>query len=186
MACTTTNGRNLVTSPMIKDDTFQEDELELETVTDESTDEDIFSDEDESHEDDTNDIVKQKDAQIAKLKAILARKTRKLESSSRPITQTNQVPDELFKEEVTLLAQGYSKDLLEQAKVYANGAKTSLSDALSSPALVALKQKEDATKKRQAASTGASKSPPAYVEQKFSTGMSQEDHKKAWAERMGQ
>lgn len=167
---------------------YQEEELELETLDTEDTSDNIFDEleEEQPVAGGKTEREKQLEAELAKYKAILARKNKKLETAQtqQPLATPNTTPDNLFKEELTLLAQGYSPELLQTAKVFATGSGSNLTEALNSPALIALKQKEDANKKRQLASMGTSKGSAAHVEQKFSSGMNRDEHKKAFQERL--
>jgi len=124
-------------------------------------------------------------AEALKYKAIADRKEKQIEKQ-KDVKKPN---NELTRDEIVLIAKGYSDEDLNilkkiQAGSKAMGQEVSISDAMTDPMFVAFKEKQDATKKAEQAQLGASGSSGNYVDQKFTPGQTKEDHKKLWEEEM--
>lgn len=109
------------------------------------------------------------------------------ETDSEPIikkqinnTETTDKPD-MFKEEVKLLAKGYSEEAVEYLKILSKGAGVSLKEAEENPLFEAFQEKQEAERKAKKAQLGASRGAATRKVVDMSK-LSPEDHQKAWME----
>lgn len=163
----------------------QEDETveETEETTEETTTDE--TEEDESQEDSeptAEQLLKAKDAEIAKLRRILKKKggaqqTKPTEQSQTP-TSTDTV------EETVLKAQGMAPELLNELKVIAKMRKVNLIDAQNDKLFKAVKAEYEKNEKIKKSSLGASQGSGQRQAKKSITtpGLSRDEHRELWEE----
>ena len=125
-------------------------------------------------------------AEALKWKAIAGRKAKQAakpeETKPEPITNNS-----LTREEVILLAKGMDEEAMNQLQAISKGKGISLLEAKEDPMFVAYNEQREKNLKAEQAKLGASKGSGAKKgKPDFSTpGLSKEDHKKLWQEKMG-
>jgi len=83
-----------------------------------------------------------------------------------------------------LIAQGYSEEDINNLHLVAKGASVSLKEAKEHPMFLSYLEKQEIEKKAKKAGMGASKG--SAIKKTADIGaMSEEDHKKAWLDKMG-
>jgi len=171
----------------VQDETQESEAVEETTETTEETDTDETGGEEseEGSEPTAEEKLKAKDAEIAKLKRILAKKSgtpapKPQEQSQKQVSKENQY---LTREEGVLLAQGYDDKDLETLKTIANGKGISLLEAKDDELFKAYSDKKKADEKKQKSTLGASKG-SGSVKPKPEP-KTREEHKEMWMERMG-
>jgi hypothetical protein len=141
-----------------------------------------------------NDEAENDDDEVAKLRSenkklveiIKRRKEREANPTQSKPTQTintNQAQP-ITRDEAVLFAQGYSEEDVDYLNVVAKGTGLSMKEAKEHPIFVAYVEKLDKEKKAKRASMGTSKGSPVQKEVSFA-GISAEEHKKIWKEKMG-
>ena len=149
-----------------------QEEAETETTTSEES------------EEETQEEAKTTDweAEAKKLRAILERKSKKVEKKPAPATQSVETV-----EEIVLRTQGMEDDLIEPLKKLAKINGQTLVEAQKDPLFIALKEKREAEKKSQEASMGAARgSAQKSPKISFNTpGITDAQHKELWKKTMG-
>lgn len=103
---------------------------------------------------------------------------------SHPIT--NPTAEPISREELVLVARGYSEEDIALLKDIASLRKVPITQAENDPLYQAHIAKKETEKKSEGARFGASRSSaPVASTAKFTPDMSREDHMKAWREAMG-
>ena len=100
------------------------------------------------------------------------------------LKQNNQTQS-VDSDELRLIAKGLSDEVIDQAKVIAKGKGISLPEALKDPLLIAFQKDLKEQEKREKAKLGANKGSDAGEEKSFKKGMTEEEHKSAWKDRLG-
>lgn len=113
-------------------------------------------------------------ARLKKTEEALKAKEEQLKVSS-PVQSPS-----ISREEVILIAKGYSEQELEVAQGIAKGFGIPLSEAVSHEMFVTYKEKKDRETKSDKAKLGASNSSGSRRDDKVKPDMSAEDHKEAW------
>ena len=97
----------------------------------------------------------------------------------QPTKESNQ--SDYFEEGIELIASGVDKELVKEIKVQAKDKGISLDEARKLPIITSYETQLETQKKSDDASLPASgKSAPAKDESEFKSGMTRDDHKKAW------
>ena len=154
-----------------------------ETIT---TEEEIITPEEETLEIDLSEGEEDVEAlkkQIATLKAQKEHFRKKSEKVG-DVKKLNTSSDNVFtREEAVLVAQGMSLDDLDKLKGIQKGlGLKNLKEAQESDLFVAYSEKKKADKRRESASLGASGGTGKSSEVKAQPNMSEEEHRKLWAE----
>lgn len=163
---------------MFNDETqVQDDTLQEET-----------SEEVEQSTDETAEVEQSVDweAEAKKWKAI-AERTKKKKTEARADLTTPDAPPTESVDERILKSQGMSDQLLKELKRVARFNEVDLITAQNDPMFLAIKNKYEQEERDKAAALGASKGSGAGKSRKdFSTsGLSSEDHKALWKQKMG-
>jgi hypothetical protein len=162
---------NEIVVPQTDTDTTENDELEINL------------DEDYSQED--------VEALRKEVETLKAQKEHWRKKATQPIQKTEQPTTPVLSEEVVevkiLKSQGVSDELITQLKKIAKVNETGLIEAQADPYFVAYKDKLEEELKKAKASLGASRGSGSVKKGKdFSTsGLSDEEHKQLWKDRMG-
>lgn len=153
----------------------EEDETELDT-------EHIENDESENDE----EVTKLRSENKKLIEIIKRRKERETQSHQSAPTQTintnNAQP--ITRDEAVLFAQGYSEEDVDYLNVVAKGTGLPLKEAKEHPIFAAYIEKLDKEKKAKRASLGTSKGSTIQKEVSLA-GISAEEHKNIWKEKMG-
>lgn len=141
-----------------------------------------------------NDEAENDDEEVSKLRSenkklieiIKRRKERETQSHQSAPTQTintNQAQP-ITRDEAVLFAQGYSEEDVDYLNVVAKGTGLSMKEAKEHPIFAAYIEKLDKEKKAKRASLGTSKG--STIQKQVSlAGISTEEHKNIWKEKMG-
>lgn len=151
-------------------------------------------DSEESLEQDFSDESVDEDSEVARLRSenkklveiIKRRKEKDQKSDSlaqKPLT-SNINPQIPSRDEIFLVAQGYSEEDIDQLHAVAKGTGLSLKEAKEHPLFTAYIEKVKADKRAKKASLGASRG-SSTKQPVVTSGMTEEDHKKLWKEKMG-
>lgn len=171
----------------MQNDEYREDEHEEIVEANESSEEgleQLEEEETQNEEEETQDF--NWEAEAKKWRAIAQRNKRKTSEKvevqnkvePKPITR-----DDTFKEEVKLLAKGYSDEEIAYLKVIARGAETTLEEAENNDLFKAYKDKIEADKKAQKAKLGASRG-SAQKQNIDISKMTEEEHAELWKQRI--
>lgn len=107
-------------------------------------------------------------------------------TQQRTASKDKEAAPALSREEGILIAKGFSEDELEQAKKVATLEGIKLTEVPGNELFIAWKTKRDAEIKRQQAQLGASRGARTNVKKTLATpGLSDEDHKELFKERIG-
>lgn len=156
-------------------------DIEQEQQTDETSEGSVQS----SEAGDTN-----WEAEAKKWKAIAIRKAKQAEGNKANAEAPK--PDlkessAVSRDEVVLLARGYDDTAIKRLQAISQANGVSLLEAENDEMFQAWKEKLEAEKKAEKAKLGASKGSPRTEPKKvFGSGMTNEDHKALWREKMGQ
>ena len=159
----------------MKNDELREEELEQIEEEVEDTDE---VDETEGSEEETQKEPDWK-AEALKWRAIANRNKKKVEAPVETTTSSS-----ISREEVVLIAKGYSEEDVEQLNIIAKGSNISTKEAMEHPLFKTYIEKKDADKRAKKAQLGASKG-STFHKPKTLAGLNEKDHKQAWREKMG-
>lgn len=172
------------TNNMADEETIEDLDLDEEVV--ETPEEEVATEEPVESEEDTTDWK----AEALKQKAINARLAKKI---NKPQTEPKEQPDKtneaqyLTREEGILIAQGLDDEAINKLKSISKGEEISLLKARESDLFQAWNDKREADRKAEKAKLGASKGSGSTPTKKtFKPGMTPEEHKAAWKEKMGQ
>lgn len=102
-------------------------------------------------------------------------------SPTQPITNDTKF---LTREEAILVASGFSNEDLDYLNVVAKGTNLGINEAKEHPLFQAYMQRIEAEKKAKRAKLGASKG-SSVTKPVSMAGLTAEDHKKLWAEKLG-
>ncbi len=106
--------------------------------------------------------------------------------STQPLENKQPNTAQLDPDELKLIAKGLSDKEIEQAKVVSKGKGISLMEAIKDDLFITFQEKMKEEEKKENAKLGASKgSGQEEPKSDFRSGMSADEHKKAWKERMG-
>ena len=164
-------------------DVLDIDQLNEETEAEES----LEQDETEEVENESEELDKLRSENKKLVEIIKRRKEKDAQKapSTRPEHNTiNEQPQSLSREEAILVASGYSEDDLNYLNVVAKGTGLGIKEAKEHPIFEAYLQKQEAERKARKARMGASKGSSVNKPVTMS-GMSAEDHRKAWEEKSG-
>lgn len=145
--------------------------------------------EDESSVDNNDELLKLR-SENKKLVEIIKRKNEReaKNASSSPQTQkpinTNSETNIPSRDEIFLVAQGFTEEDIDQLHLVAKGTGLSLKEAKEHPLFTAYADKVKAERRAKKASLGTSRGSASKPVVKLE-GMSAEDHKKYWREKMG-
>ncbi len=162
-----------------------EEEIELLDSQNETDADTEKSDEVVVEELDDTEKLKQTNAKLyARLKK--EQEARKAaEEQLKKSSNTNQVPNQsVSREEIVLIARGYSEEELEIAQGIAKGFGIPLTDAVKHDMFITFKDKKDKESKAEKAKLGASNSSGSRRDESVKPDMSVEDHKAAWKKAM--
>ncbi len=158
------------------DQSIEQDETELDTEHIEN----------EESENDSDEVSKLRSENKKLIEIIKRRKERETNSTQSKPTQTintnNAQP--ITRDEAVLFAQGYSEEDVDYLNVVAKGTGLSIKEAKEHPIFAAYIEKLDKEKKAKKASMGTSKGSPMHKEVSLA-GISAEEHKNIWKEKMG-
>lgn len=129
-------------------------------------------------------------ARALKAEAILKRKQKKEAEPPKPAQEINQpqpTTDAVTPEDLLRTTKGYDDETLAQLKVIAKGKEISLFKAEEDPLFATYLEKKQADEKSAKAKLGASNSSGKTGSKKSFTspGLSPEEHKAMWKEKMG-
>ena len=117
----------------------------------------------------------------AKLYARLKKTEEALKAKEEQLKVSSPVQNpSISREEVVLIAKGYSEEEIEVLKGLAKGFNLPLTKAVEHEAFVSLKEKKEAEDKSEKAKLGASNSSGSRKDYGVKPGMSDEDHKALW------
>lgn len=152
-------------------DTTENDELELELEP----------------EEDVEALKKEIETLKAQKEHWRKKAAQPVEKTEQPKTETTPSITEEVIEVKILKAQGVSDELITQLKKIARVNETSIIEAQSDPYFIAFKEKIEAEAKKEKASLPASRNSGSVRKSKdfTSTGLSEEEHKQLWKDRMG-
>lgn len=162
---------NEIVVPQTDTDTTENDELEINL--------------DEEYSQDEMEALRKE------VETLKAQKEHWRKKATQPIQKTEQPTTPVLSEEVVevkiLKSQGVSDELITQLKKIAKVNETGLIEAQADPYFVAYKDKLEEDQKKAKASLGASRGSGSVKKGKdFSTsGLSDEEHKQLWKDRMG-
>ena len=171
------------------DNTTDDSVLDTDQTTEEvlSTEEGAEHTESGEGNDDSEELSRLR-SENAKLVEIIKRR------KARDATSTQDTPPEkkdinknssqLSRDEAILIAQGFSEEDLEQLNLVAKGAGISLREAKEHPLFTAYADAQETAKKAKKATMGTSKG-SATKKTADIGAMSEEDHKKAWLDKIG-
>ena len=175
-----TENHNDVTS---EENTAQENE-NLENESQETVQQDGDSAENSSDE---------KDAEIAKLRAIAKKRTEQLDKLKQALNNEEEVKEEekpqptgLSRDEAILFAKGLSEEEVEKASKIAEFEGINLTEAVDSDIFTIWKEKKDKEAKSEKAQLGASNGSPKVEKQKDFTSkeLTPEEHKELWKQKI--
>lgn len=159
-------------------------EQEEDTTTEEETEET------EETTEETTEEVKEETVTISKSKLkAMQHKAIAYDAlkKSKPSNEKEIIKDNssLDPDELKLIAKGISDEVIEKAKIVSKGSGISLLEAINDPLVVAYDKQLKEVERKEKASLGASKGSNTYrPEKKFRPGMTEEEHLKAWKEKM--
>lgn len=169
------------------DNTTEYDVLDIDqSIEQEDTELDTEHIETEDSENDIDEVAKLR-SENKKLIEIIKRRKEKEAQGSQSQTiikkQTNNTDtnDSTFKEELKLIAQGYTEEAVEYLKLVSKGAGVSLKEAEENPLFQAFQEKQEAERKAKKAQLGASRGASIKKSVDMSK-MSPEDHQRIWME----
>lgn len=157
----------------------------------------VTSDIDTDQENDTVDTTESSEVDVqailaenTKLKAIIKRRNEKKseeDTETKTVTVQQEKTSGISREEVVLLAKGFSDDEVEMAKKVASVQGVSTLEAVNDPIFLSWKKNNEEEMKKQksqlAASTGSGS---ASKKKSFATaGLSPEEHKEMWKRSRG-
>lgn len=161
-----------------------------QTNNEELLDSDLSLEQDELDEDvDIQSELEKLRSENIKLTEIIKRKKEKeakaneSNNTHKPIN-TNIDSSTPTRDEIFLVAQGYTEEDIDQLHLVARGTGLSLKEAKEHPLFVAYTDKVKAERRAKKASLGASRG-SSTKQPVVMAGMSTEDHKKLWKEKMG-
>jgi hypothetical protein len=160
-----------------------EETSEAEEIID--TDE---TEDDESQEDSeptAEELLKAKDAEIAKLRRILSKKNGKPveRATEAPQKQVSKEPQYLTRDEGILLAQGYDEKDIATLKAISDGKKISILAAKDDELFLAYTEKKKADERKAKSGLGASKGSGSVKPQ--TAPKTREEHMDLWKKKMG-
>lgn len=123
-------------------------------------------------------------ARALKAEGILTRKRNQAKKQQPAVEQKTNQPS-VDADELRLLAKGYSDDAIAQAKAIAKGKGITVSEALKDPLFESYEKDVKEKEKRDKAKLSASKGSGTREEKAFKPGMTREEHKAMFAQRMG-
>lgn len=125
--------------------------------------------------------------ELADLKAKLGEVTQKPEGAQNTNSLINNSPQGLSREEAILFAKGLTPEEVDQAEKIAKLEGVSLTEAINNDLFTLWKEKKDAEDKAKKAQLGASNGSPTSRKKKdiSSSGLSKDEHKALWREKMG-
>lgn len=133
---------------------------------------------------DEDEVAKLRSENKKLIEIIKRRKEREQSSDSKP-KQTINNTQGLSRDEAILIASGFTTDDLDYLNVVAKGTGLSVNEAKEHPIFEAYLEKINAEKKAKRAKLGASKG-SSINKPVVLAGLTPEEHKKIWAEKMGQ
>ena len=159
-------------------------QVEEETPVEEETTEEVVEEteetEEETQEEESVTISKTKFSAMQK-KAIAYDAKKKV----TPKPADTNINNSIDANELKLIAKGLSDDEIEQAKVISKGKEISLMEAIEDPLFVTFQTDLKAKERKQKAHLGASTgSGGRKADTGFTSGMTDEEHKKKFAERI--
>lgn len=161
------------------------DQLNEEEMLNEETE----PEQSESEEGDDSDELTKLRSENKKLVEIIKRRkahdTEKPKAQSSPEAQPINNTQGISREEAILFASGYSEDDVNYLNVVAKGTGLSLKDAREHPLFETYLDKLTREKKAKKATLGASKG-SSVTKPVSMAGISKEEHRAIWAEKMGQ
>ncbi len=161
---------------------FDIDQLNEEAETELGT-EHIENDEAESDDEEVSKLRSENKKLIEIIKRRKERETQSHQSSPTQTINTKQAQP-ITRDEAVLFAQGYSEEDVDYLNVVAKGTGLPLKEAKEHPIFAAYIEKLDKEKKAKRASMGTSKG--STVQKATSlAGISAEEHKNIWKEKMG-
>jgi len=169
---------------------MEEETTDVATDTNVEVEEDtnISEEEDYTSDDSTEDAeaLKEKLDSALKAKAELTARARKAEEKLKALEakpQDNQPNDQHLSEELRLIARGLTDEAIDQAKIIAKGKDVSLTEAIKDPLFAIYQKDADEKAKKEKAKLGASKGSGATGDKAtFKSGMTKEEHQKAFQE----
>lgn len=156
-------------------------EEELDTDVIDLTDADSLDQDDDSEE---NITLSKSEFKKMQRQAIAYKALKKTDNDpiiKKQINNTEVSDTDTFKEELKLLAKGYTDEAIDYLKILSKGAGVSLKEAEENELFQAFQEKQDAEKKSRKAQLGASRG-SAMKKSVDMSKMSPEEHQKAWAE----
>lgn len=160
--------------------------------TDQTNEEVLSTEEGTEHADygegnDNSEELHRLRSENAKLVEIIKRrKERELNSTQETTPEKKSINNDSqpSRDEIFLIAQGYSEEDINNLHLVAKGAGVSLKEAKEHPMFLSYLEKQEIEKKAKKAGMGASK---GSATKKIADigAMSEEDHKKAWLDKMG-
>lgn len=161
--------------------------------TDQTNEEVLSTDEGAEHTDngegnDDSEELHRLRSENAKLVDIIKRRKARESNSTQDTPpekkDINKTSSQLSRDEAILIAQGYSEDDLEQLNLVARGAGVSIKEAKEHPLFTSYYETQEAAKRAKKATMGTSKG--SAIKKTADIGaMSEEDHKKAWLDKIG-
>lgn len=149
------------------------------------TEESLEQDETEESELDNEELLKLRSENKKLTEIIKRRKEREAQhATSSDTEQTINQSSGLTREEAIFIASGYTEDDLNYLNVVAKGTGLPIKEAKEHPLFETYLQKVEADKKAKRAKLGASKGSSTQKPVELA-GMSPDEHRKYWAQRMG-
>lgn len=118
---------------------------------------------------------------------ILARAKKAEEENKKLKASSNNNNNQQLSEELKLIARGLSDEEIEQAKVIAKGKDISLAEAVKDPLFSIYQNDLEKQRKKENAKLGGSRGSGESTpeEPEFKSGMTREEHEKAWKKSIG-
>ena len=171
---------------------MEEETKDVAVDTDTEVEEDTnISEEVETSDDSNEDTValQTKLDEALKAKSELTARAKKAEEALKASKETPQplpTNNQQLPEELKLIARGLTDEAIDKAKIIAKGNDISLQEALKDDMFIAYQAKVENEKKKADAKLGASKgSGETPSKSGFKSGMTKEEHKKAFQEANG-
>lgn len=169
------------------DNTTEYNDFDIDQLNEEAeTELDTEHIENEEAENEVDEVSKLRSENKKLVEIIKRRKERETNSTQSKQTQTinNNQAQPITRDEAVLFAQGYSEEDVDYLNVVAKGTGLSMKEAKEHPIFAAYIEKLDKEKKAKRASMGTSKG--STVQKAVSlAGISAEEHKNIWKEKMG-
>lgn len=169
------------------DNTTDYDVLDIDQLNEEEeTELDTEHIENEESDSEVDEVTKLRSENKKLVEIIKRRKEKEAQGtqSVKPQTiniNTKDTNQDTFKEELKLLAKGYSDEAVEYLKILSKGSGVSLKEAEENELFQAFQEKQETERKAKKAQLGASRGSSIKKSVDMSK-MSPEDHQKAWAE----